>query len=248
MTSFHGEVYALVFDKLQNFVTLGDPDEKVNAPSPPYAFTQRANKLFEGSVSAQDGAFQLDFVMTENLVPNFAAGKINLYANSDDQTEAIGASTSFTVGGQEKTPAPDTTPPTIKLFLSDTTFINGGSVGSNTQLVARLNDESGINTASISPQNNIVATLDGKWSYVVNDYYSADKNNPHSGRITYPLDTLAKGKHQLSLSASDVYNNRSTTTVDFVVSDGTGISISEFGNYPNPFNALTESTTFHFYH
>src|SRR6185369_12309509 len=141
-----GVVHASVFDKLQNFVTRGDPDEKVNAPSPSYTFSQRSNKLFEGAVSVQQGTFQFDFTVTENLVANFAAGKVNLYANAEDQNEAIGASTSFIVGGQEKTPSPDTTPPLIEPYLSDTTFINGGSVGQNTQLVARLSDESGINT------------------------------------------------------------------------------------------------------
>ena len=246
LTSFEGTVHASVFDKLQNFITLGDPDEKINAPSPPYAFTQRSNKLFQGSASVQQGAFQFDFIVPENLAPNFAAGKINLYANADDQTEAIGASSSFIVGGQEKNPASDTTPPLLELYLSDTTFINGGSVGSNTQLVARLSDDSGINTASINPQNNIVATLDGKWSYVINDYYSTKINDFRNGTISYPLDTLAKGKHQLSLSASDTYNNRSTVSVDFVV-HGTGISVTGFENYPNPFSSL-ESTTFHFYH
>jgi hypothetical protein len=33
-----------------------------------------------------------------------------------------------------------------------------------------------------------------------------------------------------------------------VVSDGTGISITDFENYPNPFNSLAEPTTFQFYH
>jgi len=247
ITSFSGTVHASVYDKLQNFITRGDPDETITPPSPPYAFTQRVNKLFQGSVSVRQGAFQFDFVMPENLVPNLASGKINLYANADDQTEAIGASTSFIVGGQEVAPSSDTTPPVIKPYLSDTTFVNGGSVGPNTQLVARLSDESGINTASINTQNNMVATLDGKWSYVINDYYSSDKNSFRSGTITYPLDTLAKGKHQLSLSASDTYNNRSTVSVDFVVSDGTGISVTDFENYPNPFNSH-EPTSFHFYH
>jgi hypothetical protein len=248
LTSFSGTVHASVYDKLQNFVTRGDPDETITAPSPPYTFSQRANKLFEGSVSAQQGAFQFDFVIPENLVANFGTGKINLYANADDQREAIGATTNFIVGGQEPTPPPDSSPPLIKLFVSDTTFINGGTVGPNTQLVAQLSDMSGINTASVNPQNNIVATLDDKWSYILNDFYASDKNNFRKGTITYPLDTLMKGKHQLSLSASDTYNNRSTATINFIVSDGTGISITDFGNYPNPFSSLAESTTFHFYH
>jgi hypothetical protein len=248
INSFNGTVYATVFDKLQTFVTRGDPDETINPPSPPYTFVQRANKLFQGSESVQQGAFQINFIIPENLVSNFGSGKVNLYANSDSQIEAVGASTNFIVGGKESAPAPDTTPPQIKLFLSDTTFVNGGTIGANTQLVAQLFDESGINIASIDPQNSIVATLDGKWSYPLSDYYESAKNNFRKGSVIYPLDTLKKGKHQLSLSASDTYDNRSTVSVNFVVSDGTGISVTEFENYPNPFNSLIESTTFRFYH
>jgi len=248
LTSFIGSVHTEVYDKLQNLITMGDPDEPFNPPATPYSYTYRSNILFQGSVSVQQGAFQFDFTMPENLVPNFAAGKISLYASADDQTEATGSSTSFIVGGQEIAPSPDDTPPLIKLYLSDTTFVNGGTIGPNTQLVGRLSDDSGINIASVSPQNNIIATLDGKWSYVLNEYYSSDKNDFRKGTITYPLDTLRKGKHQLSLSASDTYNNRSTVSVNFVVSDGTGISVTDFGNYPNPFNSLVEPTSFHFYH
>src|SRR6185369_4001731 len=163
-------VYVSVYDKIQTFVTRGDPDEKINAPSPPYTFTQRANKLFQGAVSARQGTFQVDFVTPESLVANFGTGKINLYASADDQSEAIGAATNFIVGGQEPTPSPDGTPPFIKLFLSDTSFINGGTIGPNTQLFAQLTDDSGINTASADPLNNIVATLDDKWSYTINEY------------------------------------------------------------------------------
>lgn len=248
LTSFNGTVHASVYDQLQNFVTRGDPGETINKPSPPYTFTQRVNKIFQGAVSAQQGAFQFDFIVPENLVTGFGAGKINLYANAEDQSEAIGATTNFIVGGQEPLASPDNTPPLIKLFLSDTTFVNGGTIGPNTQLVAQLSDLSGINTASVNPQNDIVATLDNKWSYILNDYYATGKDNFTKGTVTYPLDTLTKGKHELSLSASDTYNNRSTLSVNFVVTDGTGISVTDFENYPNPFNAQVESTAFHFYH
>jgi len=248
LASFNGTISASVYDKLQSFVTRGDPNETINAPSPPYTFTQRANKLFQGSASVQQGVFQFNFIVPENLASDFGEGKISLYASADDQTEAIGASTNFMVGGQEVAPSPDNTPPLIKLFLSDTTFINGGTIGPNTQLVAQLSDDSGINIASINPENNMIATLDGKWSYIVNEYYTADKNDFRKGVILYPLDTLKKGKHQLSLSASDTYNNRSTVSVDFVVSDGAGISVTDFESYPNPFNSLVEPTSFHFYH
>lgn len=246
--SFNGIVYASLYDKLQSVATGGDPDETVNAPSPPYSFTLRGNKLFQGSAAVQQGAFQFDFVVPNNLAENFGKGKLSLYSSADDGTEGIGASSSFIVGGQEQNPSTDNTPPTIQLFLSDTSFINGGTIGPNTQLVGRLFDISGINIASTSVQNDMIATLDNKWSYIVNDFYATDKNNFQKGVIAYPLDTLKKGKHQLSLSASDTYNNRSTASVDFVVTDGAGINISHFENYPNPFNSTNQSTSFHFNH
>ncbi|MGC4021435.1 MAG: hypothetical protein QM734_05570 [Cyclobacteriaceae bacterium] len=174
--------------------------------------------------------------------------EISLYAFDNGGTEATGSSTNFAVGGIEPNPAPDTTPPNVRLFLSDTTFINGGTIGPNTKLVALLSDKSGINVSTINPQNNIVATLDNKWSYVLNDYYQANQNNFQKGRISYPLDTLKKGMHQLTLRASDNYNNQASVTISFIVTDGTGITIGEFVNYPNPFNPNSQSTTFQFTH
>ncbi len=120
-------------------------------------------------------------------------------------------------------------------------------MGSNTQLVARLSDDSGINIASLNPQNNIIATLDGKWSYSINEYYSSDKNNPEKGTAIYPLDTLKKGTHTLSLAASDTHGNRSSATINFSVVEGSGIAISDFSNSPNPFYSSSE-TNFHFTH
>ncbi|MDZ7650664.1 MAG: hypothetical protein U5K54_27945 [Cytophagales bacterium] len=45
-------------------------------------------------------------------------------------------------------------------------------------------------------------------------------DNYKTGSLTFPLDGLEKGKHTLTLSASDTYNNRAIGTVDFVVTEG----------------------------
>jgi hypothetical protein len=246
ITNFNGTVYATLFDKIQNLITLGDPDEVITAPSPPYNYIERSNKLFEGSASVVSGKFQFDFEMPSDLVAGIKKGKLSLYASQIDGTEAIGYSSSFSVGGIEPNPTVDTTPPKINLFVSDTTFANGGTVGPNTKLIAQLEDESGINIASVNPQNNIIATLDGKWSYTLNDYYSSNKNFQR-GLVAYPLDTLKKGVHTLSLSASDTHNNRTITTINFLVTDGSEIKIGDFYNYPNPFTSTSE-TTFQFTH
>jgi hypothetical protein len=129
--------------------------------------------------------------------------------------------------------------------LGDTTYVAGGVVGPNTNLVARLFDESGLNTTSFIPTNNMVALLDNQYRFVVNDYYISEKDNYKKGLLIYPLDTLKKGRHSLSLTVSDTHNNTSTKTIEFVVSDGNQIQISEFYNFPNP---VTESTSFRFTH
>lgn len=248
LNNFNGIVYASVYDKIQNLVAAGDPDETVNPPSPPFLFSERANKLFDGSASVKNGAFEFQFTMPDNLVPAIATGKLSLYASSDQGEDALGYSKDFSVGGQEADPIVDTTPPLIKLYMGDTTFVNGGIIGSNSKVVARLSDDSGINISSANPSNSIIATLDGKWSYILNDYYSTDKNNATRGTVVYPMDTLQPGAHKISLAVSDNYNNIGTASINFVVSDGSGIAIGDFYCYPNPFNSTSETTTFHFNH
>ncbi len=248
MSNFNGIAYASLFDKIENLVTLGDADEIVTPASPPYNYIARTNKLFEGSVSVSQGKFQFEFEMPKDLIPGINKGKLSLYAFQQDGTEATGYLSNFSVGGIEPNPTVDTTPPAIKLFISDTTFVNGGTVGPNTQLVAQLSDDSGINIASADSQNNIIATLDGKWSYTLNDYFVSSLNTFKKGTIVYPLDTLKKGAHTITLTASDTHDNRITSQpLGFVVSDGSGIALGEFYNYPNPFNETSE-TTFHFTH
>ena len=121
----------------------------------------------------------------------------------------------------------------------------GGVVGPTTKLVAQLFDQSGINTSSLNPATNIIATLDNKLSFIVNDYYISNKDNFKKGMLTYPLDTLQKGRHTLTFKASDTYNNTSSTSIDFVVSEGSQIQIEDFVNYPNP---MQDKTSFQFSH
>lgn len=241
LTNFNGTGFVTVYDKPQNLVTLGNPNNNTNPPAPPYSYSERDNKLFNGSFSIAQGSFQFDFIAPDNVISNYDKGKLSFYATTPDGATATGGYTNFIVGGVEPAPIPDTTPPTIKLFLSDSTFVNGGTVSSNTQLYAQLFDKSGINTASVNPQKDIIATLDNKWSYVLNDYYTANIDNFTKGTITYPLDTLRSGRHQLTLTASDTYNNTASSTINFIVAEGSGIVVTNFINYPNPFQSGLET-------
>lgn len=236
--SYSGEVSITLFDGPQNHVTKGDEN-------PPFNFTERSNLLFKGKTSVSQGNFELTFIMPKNTPETLVTGKVSAFASNQSAEYAGGASLNSLIGGLEENIPSDNVPPVIRLFLGDTTFVNGGKVGPNTKIVALFSDNSGINISAFPTGNDIVAVVDETEPVTLNAYYEANSGTYKNGSLTYPLDGLEKGKHTLSLSASDTYNNRTTATVEFVVTDGTDIQIEEFTNYPNPFY---ESTTLEFTH
>lgn len=236
--TYAGEVSITLFDGPQAHVTKGDEN-------PPFNFTERSNLLFKGKTSVNQGNFELTFIMPKNTPASLVTGKVSAFASTQNSEYAGGGILNNFIGGLEEIFPSDNTPPLIRLFLGDTTFVNGGKVGPNTKIVALLSDNSGINISSSPAENDIIAVLDESDPITLNAYYEAKTGTYKNGSLTYPIEDLEKGKHTLSLSVSDTYNNRTTATVDFIVTDGTDIQIEEFTNYPNPFY---ESTTLEFTH
>lgn len=231
--NFNGTLSATLKDKEFSFNTLGDEN-------PIFTFKNRSNTLFRGESTIKDGNFQMEFILPKNIAYQVGMGKLSLYAkNKDNNKDAIGGDISFKIGASEIADGSDKTPPSIKLFLGDTTFINGGIVSSSTQLVARLSDNSGINIANYGIGNSLTVILDNDQTFEVGDYFIADIDKFSSGTLTFPLDKLQAGKHAIELKAWDVYNNPASAKVDFVVTDGNQIVIEDLINYPNPFSDFT---------
>lgn len=244
-SSFTGNVNVVLLDQPQNLTTLDDPEENANPPAPAFPYTERSNKLFDGNATVTNGAFELKFTLTKNINVLPGKGKFSLYAKSNQDENALGFSTTFNVGGPAAPAGTDTTPPEVRLFLGDTTFLAGGIAAANTKLVAILKDASGINISSIDPLHQLKAMLDGTQEFILNKYYQASNDNPTKGMVIFPIDGLAKGKHRLKLTASDSYNNQTQTEVDFVVTEGNGIEVNQLANYPNP---VDDKTKFWFTH
>ncbi len=237
-TNFTGDLSLTLFDKVENQVTKGDQNL-------PFNYSERSNVLFKGKSKVDQGNFQMEFILPINISQDLFTGKFSAFASTKTGDIASGNSLNSMIGSVESSPTADTTPPTIELFMGDTTFIAGGIVGPNTRIVARLFDESGINISAVPEGNELTASIDNGEIIILNSYYSADLNTYKKGSVNFPLDGLKKGKHTLTLMASDTYNNRKISSVDFVVTDGVEIQVEEFSNYPNPFN---ESTTLEFTH
>jgi hypothetical protein len=151
------------------------------------------------------------------------------------------------IGGVYDTVFNDTQGPLIKLFLNDEKFVSGGITDPDPILLAKISDETGINTAGSSIGHDIIAILDNNMakSITLNDYFEFDENSFTSGKLRYPLHDLAVGKHTLTLRAWDVLNNMGEASIDFEVVNNENLELKHVLNYPNPF---TTSTQFFFEH
>ena len=77
------------------------------------------------------------------------------------------------------------------------------------------------------------ATLD-------NDSYIPENNSYQKGQITYKLDELELGNHEITVKAWDMFDNPSEKTVQFIVASEETLDIYDVLNAPNPFDAHTE--------
>src|SRR5699024_3303528 len=89
---------------------------------------------------------------------------------------------------------------------------------------------------------DILAYLNGDESNPIklNEYYQSEVDDYTKGTLQYQLKDLEEGVHTLKLKAWDVYNNSSTSEIDFVVAANDELEISRVLNYPNPFINYTE--------
>jgi len=234
INDFNGTLEFTLYDKKINFVTVGKND-------PAFQYNEWYNALYRGRATVLNGVFQFEFILTKNVAYEIGQGKLSLYA-SDPKTrrDASGASLSFKVGGTEPSVEPDNTPPTLQLFMGDTTFISGGVVNANSTLIVKLQDDSGINISGYGVGNALVAYLDNdQEAYILNDYYEAYTDDFKRGSVHFPISGLSPGRHSITVKAWDTHNNPGQSTLEFVVTDGENLVIETFLNFPNPFQSET---------
>jgi hypothetical protein len=237
--SFNGQLQVSVFEKPMLLNTLGNEN-------PVKQILVRENLIYDGLASIGNGLFSVTFVVPKDISYNFGFGKISLYANNQT-TDAHGSSQDVVIGGFASEAEVDNTPPRINLFMDDESFVFGGITASNSTLIAKLFDESGINTSGIGIGHEITAILDGNKDnlIVLNEYYTADVDSYQSGRVRFLFKDLSNGPHNIKVKAWDTHNNSAEEEVEFIVANKETISLEHVLNYPNPFST---STTFHFDH
>lgn len=242
ISTYNGTLEAKVYDKRLQRQTLGN-DGTTNADGLVIMeFETLGEGIFNGQASITNGEFEIEFVVPRDIAIPVGEGRVSLYAKRNNQLEDhAGSNEAILVGGINENAPDDNQGPLIKLFMNDESFVNGGTTNNSPILIAKLEDENGINTAS-GIGHDIVAILDGDETnpFVLNDYYQAEVDDFTMGDLNYRLRDLEEGLHTLTLKAWDVYNNSSTAEIQFVVAGSNELVIERVLNYPNPFVSYTE--------
>lgn len=244
ISGYNGDLAVQIFDKDINRSTLGNNGVTNSGGLIIMNFTTLGETIFRGNASVVNGQFEFSFVVPQDIRIPAGNGKISFYAkkNSPNLDNQTGYDRTIQIGGVNVNAASDTNPPTVRLHMNDEGFVSGGITNCSPILLAFLEDENGINTAS-GIGHDIVAILDGDESnpYVLNEYYETENDDYTNGFVRFPFRDLSPGLHTVLFKAWDVYNNLVTAEIQFnAVCSDDGLRIEKVLNYPNPFVSYTE--------
>jgi len=240
--SFNGMLQTTIFDKPSQLMTLGN-----ELGAPPILFSRYDNSIFDGKASVRSGEFKFSFVVPKDISYLIDNGKISVYAATGTTIkDAAGYENRIFIGGTSDSVVLDNTPPTMRLYMNDQSFVNGGVTGSSPMLLVHVFDENGINIAGSGIGHELTAVLDESREVIIlNEYYTAKLDSYQEGTIEYPLKDLAPGNHIVRVKVWDTHNNSAEDYLEFVVVNDEDVALRNVLNYPNPFSTNTE---FHFDH
>jgi len=237
LSNYNGELSTAIFDKLITNSTLNN-----DGFSPAMQFKTLGQTIFRGNASVTNGQFEFSFIVPRDIRIPVDNGRISFYSKKNQALEnQSGYNTLIKIGGINENAPQDNINPKVKLYMNDETFVSGGITNDSPFLLALLEDENGINTAS-GIGHDIVAILDGDVSnpMILNDYYQTKLDDYTNGNLRFPLRNLSPGIHTISFTAWDVYNNPVTSEIQFVVVGDESLTLTHVLNYPNPFSTYTQ--------
>ena len=237
VTSFNGEIFVTIYDKISSLKTLGNNEE-----SPITTFKVYKNIIFKGKAKVENGYFTIGCVVPKDI--NYEIGKcrISMYAHTES-VDAAGYYDKVYLGGSSENNISDNTPPKMNLYMNDDKFLYGGITGENPVLFVKLADDFGINITGNSIGHDITAHITGEdydEEFVLNEYYQASANDFRQGEVHFPLKKLKPGVYTAKVKAWDISNNSVEGLIEFRVVDITNDKLEKVYNYPNPFVNHTE--------
>lgn len=244
LTDFNGKIETVAMDSYRLVTSLNNAGYVYDSGPDTIQFMARTNTLFMGNDSVRGGDFTLQFAVPLDINYSNESGLLNFYAYNDS-VEANAEFDNFIVGGVVDEINADGVGPEIYAYLNTPDFVYGGKVNESPVLYASFYDSDGLNISDSGLGHNIVAIIDDdpNMTYSLNSYYSQSENYM-SGNVVYKFSGLPEGKHTLKLRAWDVFNNSSSSILEFEVVTGLKPSLLEV----TCISPATDETTFFITH
>lgn len=202
--------------------------------------------LYRGQVPVVDGAFSFTFIVPKDIAYGQTGASIMGHAVSASSM-ANGSADSLRLAGSPSEIS-DTSGPDVRLQTAEGEVLaDGFLLPANTVLSVLIEDPSGINLTG-SAGHRLEVFVDGSETPLADltDEFVYDPGLADRGQATFTAAGLELGVHRLAVRAWDNANNSSLREYDVqIVAEEQDIdfSLTEFLNYPNPFN---DATTFYF--
>ncbi len=213
-----------------------------------YTVSIQGGLIYRGRVTVNNGEFETEFVVPKDISYENKKGKIVVYFYNIN-TDGVGMTNNFTVGGTNTSAVNDGKGPEIEIFFDNENFQDAYLVNPNFTLIAKLSDQIGINTTGTGIGHKLEGILNEDLTNTIDfsNYFVGDLNSGgKAGVIRYPFLSMEPGDYKIKVKAWDVFNNFSAHDAYFtVVSADGGIAVRDVYNYPNPFSS---NTTFTFQH
>ncbi|MBA4311555.1 MAG: hypothetical protein C0417_02885 [Chlorobiaceae bacterium] len=238
-TQISGRAHLTVYD--------ADRTNIINAPElgSGYKYSTSGSILFRGQDTIMNGNIEGEFIVPKDISYSSDPGRIVIYFTGDS-ADGAGFTRNILMNGTDTNAVADNKGPQITLYLDRRSFKPGDVVSSSPILLADFVDSSGINTSGGGIGHRLEAWLDNNSESIdLSEYYKSKVNTYRLGSVEYPLGPLSNGTHILRLRAWDTYNNSSTEETMFNVVSGSGLSLSNILNYPNPISSATYFTFAH---
>lgn len=236
LTDFNGVVIATLYDAEHSTTSHGYGEGKQ------VTFEQIGEKLFTARGQVKDGKFTIKVQMPGQLADNWRPATLSLYATADgksDLRQAAGLSRDIYAYGYDDTTPDDSVPPVVhSLVLNGDGFKDGQKVNPDPMIIATISDNIGINLSGVGVGGKMSVTIDGRETFFDAANYFVPDAVPTagavSGTLTYQLEGLAAGQHQVRLRVWDIDNNFADATVSCNVVPDLAPKLYEVFTSPGP--------------
>jgi len=244
-SNLSGQIYLKTFDSRKDV----SYSTKVGSTIP---YKMPGNPIFRGAGSADNGQFDLQFIVPKDITYGGKTGRISIYFQGDSY-DGAGFRDNLIVDGTA-TDLIDTKGPKIEFEAQNQSLVDFTVLNNSDNLkIVFADDKSGINiTGDVGHKIVAIPDENSLSQKEITYLFEYDTNSYLKGAIQMPLSIFTEFSsventsemHQLTIKAWDNANNSSLSKINFEIVSDDELTLRNVLNYPNPF---LNSTSFTFY-